>query len=233
MSRSIITKLHKKITFRAIFKKIRNLRNFRFYNFSQNLGFRSLEKGLTILQLLRILHGKIIISKFLRKTSASIVFWKICVLRNFTFQNFSENLCFHSLEEGWGTFQLLLISCSIAISKLHKKLASRSIFKKPFTLRNFAFQNFYQNLGFQRLQEDWATLQQFIIPSYHCFDKALSGRDRVSFFHILNNNNIFPKISFKNFFYSISYQLMLILIKKQLSANIQYKIRLFKVKIFI
>ena len=71
-----------------------------------------------------------------------------------------------------------------------------------------------------------------------CLDKTnliitLSGRDRVSFFHILNNNNIFPKISFKNFFYSIYYQLMLILIKKQLSANIQYKIRLFKVKIFI
>ena len=62
---------------------------------------------------------------------------------------------------------------------------------------------------------------------------TLSRRDRVSFFHILNNNNIFPKISFQNFFYSISYQLMLILIKKQLSANIQYKIRLFKVKIFI
>ena len=62
---------------------------------------------------------------------------------------------------------------------------------------------------------------------------TLSGRDRVSFIHILNNNNIFPKISFQNFFYSISYQLMLILIKKQLSANIQYKIRLFKVKIFI
>ena len=62
---------------------------------------------------------------------------------------------------------------------------------------------------------------------------TLSGRDRVSFFHILNNNNIFPKISFKNFFYSIYYQLMLILIKKQLSANMQYKIRLFKVKIFI
>ena len=62
---------------------------------------------------------------------------------------------------------------------------------------------------------------------------TLSGRDRVSFFHILNNNNIFPKISFQNFFYSIYYQLMLILMKKQLSANIQYKIRLFKVKIFI
>ena len=62
---------------------------------------------------------------------------------------------------------------------------------------------------------------------------TLSRRDRVSFFHILNNNNIFPKISCQNFFYSISYQLMLILIKKQLSANIQYKIRLFKVKIFI
>ena len=71
-----------------------------------------------------------------------------------------------------------------------------------------------------------------------CLDKTnliitLSGRDQVSFFHILNNNNIFPKISFKNFFYSIYYQLMLILIKKQLSANMQYKIRLFKVKIFI
>ena len=54
------------------------------------------------------------------------------------------------LEEDWATLQLLLISHStITISKIHKKFAVRAIFKKIGNLRNFAFNKFSYNLGFQ------------------------------------------------------------------------------------
>ena len=93
ISRSIMTvpKLYKKLAVRAIFRKNYKLRNFTFYNFSQNLGFRPLEKDLTTLQLLRI-HGIIIISKFVRRTTARAIFRKFSILRNFGFYNFCQNL---------------------------------------------------------------------------------------------------------------------------------------------
>ena len=69
-----------------------NLRNLAFYNFSQNLGFQPLEKDLTTLQLLRTLHGTIMISKFVRRTTARAIFRKFSILRNFVFYNFCQNL---------------------------------------------------------------------------------------------------------------------------------------------
>ena len=59
----VITKVLKKMQ-SGIFQKKINLRNFAFYNFSENHGFQPLERDLTTLQLLRILHGITIISKF-------------------------------------------------------------------------------------------------------------------------------------------------------------------------
>ena len=50
-----------------------------------------------------------------------------------------------------------------------------------------------------------------------------SRRGWINVFHFINNKNIFRKILCQNFLYSISYQLMLILINKLLSANIMYK----------
>ena len=44
------------------------------------------------------------------------------------------------------------------MSRLHSKLAVSAIFRKFSILRNFAFYNLCQNLGFQPLQQDWATL---------------------------------------------------------------------------
>ena len=81
-----------------------------------------LENGLTSLQLRRIFHGIVITSKFLRRTTAWAIFTKMCILRNFTFYNLSENLGFQFLEEDLVNLQLLLLPCSIVtISKLHKK----------------------------------------------------------------------------------------------------------------
>ena len=98
ISRSIITisKLYKNVAVKAILRKICNLRNLVFYKFSQNLGFQPLGKGLTTLQLVPILCEIIIISKVLRKNTARAVWRKICILRNFAFYNFSENLSFQS-----------------------------------------------------------------------------------------------------------------------------------------
>ena len=79
-------------TVRGIFKKVCILRNFAFYNFSEILVFQPLEKDVTTLQLLRILHGIIIISKFVRRTTARAIFRNFSIFRNFAFYNFSENL---------------------------------------------------------------------------------------------------------------------------------------------
>ena len=85
ISRSNITvsKLYKKLAVRTIFRENCKLRNFAFNNFCQNLGFQPLEKDLTTLQLLRILHGIIIISKFVRRTTARAIFRKFSILQKF------------------------------------------------------------------------------------------------------------------------------------------------------
>ena len=88
-------------------------------------------------------HGIITMTKLLRKNGVRAIFRKTCNLRNFAFYNFCENLDFQSYEESWATLQLPLISRSIiTMSKLHKKLAVRAIFRKICNLRNFAFYNF-------------------------------------------------------------------------------------------
>ena len=116
--------------------KMCNLRNFAFYNISQNLCFLVLEKDLTTLRLLIILHGIKIIPKVLIMTRASTTFRKICILRNFAFCNFYQNLGFQSLEEGWATLQPFLVSRSIITMTqlLRKPSVVRSIFRKTCIL---------------------------------------------------------------------------------------------------
>ena len=108
-------------------KKKCKLRNLTFYNFSQNLGFQSLEKNLTTLQLLRILHGICIISKFVRRTTAKTIFRKSSILQNFAFYNFSQNLWYSILR------RRILHSIS-TISKLHKKHPASALFKNMCNL---------------------------------------------------------------------------------------------------
>ena len=79
--------------------KMCNLRNVVFFNISQNLGFLLLEKDLTTLRLLRILHGIKIMSKVLIMTTARTTFRKICILRNFACCNFYQNLGFSSQKK--------------------------------------------------------------------------------------------------------------------------------------
>ena len=161
-----ISKLHKKITVRAIFRKICNLRNFVFYNFSKNLGFQQLEKDFTTLQLLRILHGIINNNniKVFRRITARLIFNRIWILRNLAFYNFFENLYYQSKEEGWTTLRLLLVSPSIiTVSTLQKKYAVRVISRKFRNLWNFAFYKFSKNLGFQSWEEGWTTLLLLLI----------------------------------------------------------------------
>ena len=45
------------------------------------------------------------------------------------------------------------------MSKLHRKLAVSAIFRKICNWQSFAFCKFWQNLGFQPLEKDLATLQ--------------------------------------------------------------------------
>ena len=59
------------------------------------------------------------------------------------------------------------------MSTLHKKLKVRAIFRKTCNLRNFACYKFLLESLFSTLQEDWTTLQQFIIPWYDQYDKAI------------------------------------------------------------
>ena len=78
-----------------------------------------------------------------------------------------------SLEEGWATLQPLLVSRAIiTMAQLLRKPSVRNIFRKTWILWNFAFYKFSENLGFQRLQKDWATSQQLIIPWHHYHDTA-------------------------------------------------------------
>ena len=142
------------------------LQNFAFYNFCWRLGFQPLEKDLTTLQLLRILHGMIIIAKFLtNKDHSQGYLQKICIFQNFALYNFSQNLVFQFLQEDLATLQLLSIpDIIITIPKLDKKRAVRAIFKKNCNLRNLACYNFSGSLGFQPLQEDQVNVQLLKIP---------------------------------------------------------------------
>ena len=63
--------------------KMCNLQNLAFYNISQNLCFLLLEKYLTVLRLLRILHGIKITSKVLIVAIARTTFRKVCILLKF------------------------------------------------------------------------------------------------------------------------------------------------------
>ena len=96
-----MTKVLKRNAARGIFKKKLIFGNFAFYKNCQNLGFQPLEKDLTTLQLLRILHGIIIISKFVRRT----IFRKFSILQNFAFYNFCKSW-FPILTRGFGNFAL-------------------------------------------------------------------------------------------------------------------------------
>ena len=78
--------------------------------------------------------------------AVTTAYLKNCILRNFAFFNFSGNLGFPSLEEGCVNLQILLISVTIiTISKFHKILGVRVIFRKICILRNFAFYNFLES----------------------------------------------------------------------------------------
>ena len=131
----------------GVLKKIVFCEISRFYNCSYNLGFQPLGKDLTNLHLRSLLHGIITISQFLKKTTAGVIFRKICILQNFAFYNFSEKFCFQSQEECWEILRLLLISRSIiTVSKLHKKLAFRAIFEKFITCEILHFTTFMRIL---------------------------------------------------------------------------------------
>ena len=62
------TKLLRKPGIRAIFRKTSHLRNFAFYNFSDNLYFQSYEEGWAILQLPLISRSIITMSKVHKKS---------------------------------------------------------------------------------------------------------------------------------------------------------------------
>ena len=127
ISRSNITvsKLYKKLAVRTIFRENCKLRNFAFYNFCQNLGFQPLEKDLTTLQLLRILHGIIIISKFVRRT----IFKKFSILQNFAFYNFCKSW-FPILTRGFGNFALY-----------HGIITATKVLRKPGVYQGYLQKN--------------------------------------------------------------------------------------------
>ena len=103
--------------------KMCNLQNLAFYNISQNLCFLLLEKYLSVLRLLRILHGIKITSKVLI----------VAIAR--TTCNFYQNLGFQSSEKGWATLQLLLVSRSIiTMTQLPRKPSVWNIFGKTCIL---------------------------------------------------------------------------------------------------
>ena len=106
-----------------------------------------LVKGLTNLQLLRILHGIIVISKCLRRPGLSSEKFRILQLLIESW--------FSVLRRRLGNFTTAFNSI-ITIPKLHKKLAVRAIFKKTviseiphFTTfsRIFTF-NPYKRIGY-------------------------------------------------------------------------------------
>ena len=70
------------------------LRNFSFYNFSDNILFQQLKEDWPTLQVLNMPHGIITKTKFiylkiyLRKTVCRAIISEICILRIFAFYNF-------------------------------------------------------------------------------------------------------------------------------------------------
>ena len=68
--------------------------------------------------------------------------------------------------------EIITITKFIYLKIYLRKTASRAIISEICLLRNFAFYNFCQNLSFQPLQEYWVTLQHFIIPWCHFYDKT-------------------------------------------------------------
>ena len=140
----VITKVLKRNAFRGIFKKTFNLRNFAFYNFSENLGFGSQKRigqpysYYILLQDTTWNHYKnMYLKTYGRKITRRVIVSETCILRNFAFYNFTT-LSFQSLEEGRATLQLLLISRSIiTLSKLYKKNAVNAIFREILHFTSF------------------------------------------------------------------------------------------------
>ena len=142
-----------------------------------------------------------IASKFLRRTTARTILKKIflkSVLRNFAFYNFCLNLGFQCTEEACATWKLFLISGSIiTVSKLHKKPAVRTIFRKNWNLWNFAFYNPSWNLDFQPFEKNLTTLQLLrILHDINIISKFLRK---------IRARAIFKKSVFQNFVYHNSW----------------------------
>ena len=134
------------------FRKICILRNFAFCNFYQNLGFQSLEEGWATLQLLLASRSIITMTQLLRKPSVRNIIRKTCILWNFAFYKFSENLGFQPLQKDWTTSQQLIIPWYHYHDTAFHKACShgswvRDIFRKTCNLRNFTFYKFSEDLG--------------------------------------------------------------------------------------
>ena len=81
------------------------------------------------------------------------------IFRKFRIYSFSWNLDFRTLEKNLTIFQLQRILHAIMIiSKVLIMTTARTIYRKICNVRNLAFYNICQNLGFQLLEKDWATL---------------------------------------------------------------------------
>ena len=110
-------------------------------------------------------------TQLLRKPSVSNIFRKTCILWNFAFKKFFENLVFQPLKKEWATSEQLSIAWYHYHDTAFQKACSqgswvRNIFRKTCNLQNFAFYKFSEELGFQPLHKDYAILQQFIMPWY-------------------------------------------------------------------
>ena len=113
-------------------------------------------------------------------------------LGNFAFYNFFENLCFRQLEEDWPTLQLLKYHMEslhtktkfIYLKTYRRKTARTAIISE---MRNFAFYNFCQNLGFQSSEEGWAALQLLLISGSIITISKCQGclQKKITKFHIL------------------------------------------------
>ena len=120
--------------------KMCNLRNFAFYNIFQNLGFLLLEKDLTTLRLLRILHGIKIIDNikgfnndysqdYLQK---NFYFAKFCILQLLLESWFSV------LRRGLGNF-----AAAFNITQYHyHDTASQKAFSQVYLQKNLYFVKF-------------------------------------------------------------------------------------------
>ena len=114
-----------------------------FTTFPRILVFSRWKRILQTLQLLRILHGIIIISRI--SVYSRILVFNPC--------KWIEQLCSSLLCHG-----------IITTTKLPIKPGLRAVFRKTFTLRNFVFYSFSENLHFQSYEEGCATLLLPLIP---------------------------------------------------------------------